>query len=143
MFVCQFSQSAYDKNRDWGGQIINYDGPPSRYLSNTLEPGVLQIGEPLLAKEFKPTLLTGQVFAGFVGSATVESGRVDAEQVGAICRSSSPINMTMRSAAPRFGSTAEITAKPEPSPRKPLRREKSSAAMPGSRTSSMATSPNF
>jgi anti-sigma factor RsiW len=83
MFVCQFSQSAYDKDREWGGQIINYDGPPSRYLSNTLEPGVLQIGEPLLAKEFKPTLLTGQVFAGFIGKATVEAGRVDAEQVGA------------------------------------------------------------
>jgi hypothetical protein len=28
-------------------------------------------------------LLTGQVFAGFIGSAVVESGRVNAEQVGA------------------------------------------------------------
>src|SRR5262249_18605365 len=37
----------------------------------------------LLAEEFKPTLLSGQVFAGFVGSATVESGRVDAEPIGA------------------------------------------------------------
>src|SRR6185369_11927884 len=54
----------------------------SRYLSNTLEPGVLQIGEPLLENEFRPTLLTGQVFAGFIGSATVESGRVDAMPVG-------------------------------------------------------------
>jgi len=87
LMVCQFSQDAYEKNRRWGGQILNYDGPPSReangYLSNTLHPGVLQIGEPLLAEEFKPSLLTGQVFAGFVGSATVESGRVDAKQVGA------------------------------------------------------------
>jgi hypothetical protein len=83
LLVCQFSPNAYDKRRTWGGQILNYDGPPSRFLSNTLEPGVLQIGEPLLAEEFKPTLLTGQVFAGFVGSATVESGRVDADQVGA------------------------------------------------------------
>ncbi|HTQ40162.1 MAG TPA: LamG-like jellyroll fold domain-containing protein [Pirellulales bacterium] len=85
--VCQFSPNAYDKNRRWGGQILNYDGPPSReangFLSNTLHPGVLQIGEPLLAEEFKPTLLTGQVFAGFVGSAIVESGRVDTRQVGA------------------------------------------------------------
>jgi anti-sigma factor RsiW len=84
--VCQFSPGAYDKNRRWGGQILNYDGPPGReangYLSNTLHPGVLQIGEPLLAEEFKPSLLTGQVFAGFVGSATVESGRVDAKQIG-------------------------------------------------------------
>jgi hypothetical protein len=83
IFVCQFSASAYDKSRRWGGQIINYDGPPSRYLSNTLEPGVLQIGEPLLEEEFKPALLTGQVFAGFIGSAVVESGRVDTQQVGA------------------------------------------------------------
>ena len=83
VFVCQFSPSAFDKDRRWGGQIINYDGPPSRYLSNTLEPGVLQIGEPLLENEFKPTLLTGQVFAGFIGSATVEAGRVDAAPVGA------------------------------------------------------------
>ena len=83
LFVCQFSPSAFDKDREWGGQILNYDGPPNRYLSGTTEPGVLQIGEPLLAKEFKPTLLTGQVFAGFIGSATVEAGRVDAEQIGA------------------------------------------------------------
>ncbi|HEY2826017.1 MAG TPA: LamG-like jellyroll fold domain-containing protein [Pirellulales bacterium] len=87
LMVCQFSSTAFDKNRRWGGQILNYDGPPGReangYLSNTLNPGVLQIGEPLLAEEFKSTLLTGQVFAGFVGSATVESGRVDAKPVGA------------------------------------------------------------
>ncbi len=83
VFVCQFSPSAYDRDRVWGGQILNYDGPPSRYLSDTLEPGVLQIGEPLLADEFKPTLLSAQVFAGFIGSVTVEAGRVDARQVGA------------------------------------------------------------
>jgi hypothetical protein len=81
-FVCQFSPNATDKSRRWGGQILNYDGPPSRYLSDTLEPGVLQIGEPLLEKEFKPTLFSAQVFAGFIGSATVESGRVDAMPVG-------------------------------------------------------------
>jgi hypothetical protein len=83
MFVCQFSQGAYARGRKWGGQIINYDGPPSRYLSNLLEPGVLQIGEPLLEEQFQPTLINGQVFAGFIGSATVESGRVDAAELGA------------------------------------------------------------
>lgn len=80
--VCQFSASALDEGRIWGGQILNYDGPPSRYLSNTLEPGVLQIGEPLLESQFRPTLITGQVFAGFVGALTVEAGRVDAHPVG-------------------------------------------------------------
>jgi hypothetical protein len=83
LLVCQFSASAFDKSRRWGGQIINYDGPPSRYLSDTLEPGVLQIGEPLLEEQFRPSLLTGQVFAGFIGSTTVEAGRVDAQPVGA------------------------------------------------------------
>jgi Concanavalin A-like lectin/glucanases superfamily len=82
MFVCQFGPQAFRPGRKWGGQIINYDGPPSRYLSDTSQPGVLQIGEPLLEEEFKPSLLTGQVFAGFIGSATVESGRVDAVPVG-------------------------------------------------------------
>lgn len=98
LFVCQFSPSAFDEGRLWGGQILNYDGPDrvpedvksdfdlaerTRFLSNTLVPGVLQIGEPLLETEFKPTMLTGQVFAGFIGSAVVEAGRIDAEPVGA------------------------------------------------------------
>jgi hypothetical protein len=78
LFVCQFGPQTFRPGRKWGGQIINYDGPPSRYLSDTSQPGVLQIGEPLLEEEFRPSLLTGQVFAGFIGSATVESGRVDA-----------------------------------------------------------------
>jgi hypothetical protein len=99
MFVCQFGPQAFRKDRKWGGQIINYDGPEpglakvksdlapdqaerTRFLSSTLVPGVLQIGEPLLEQEFKPSLLTGQVFAGFIGSATIESGRVDAAPVG-------------------------------------------------------------
>ena len=43
---------------------------------------MLQIGEPLLEQHFKPTLVTAKVFAGFIGSATVESGRVDADEVG-------------------------------------------------------------
>jgi hypothetical protein len=80
--VCQFSPSAYEPRR-WGGQILNYDGPPSRYLSNLLEPGVLQIGEPLLEEQFRPTLVTSQVFAGFIGRATVEAGRVDGAEIGA------------------------------------------------------------
>jgi len=98
LFVCQFSPHAFEPGRRWGGQILNYDGPDrepedvksdqdlaerTRYLSNTLVPGALQIGEPLLESEFKPALLTGQVFSGFVGSATVEAGRVDAVPIDA------------------------------------------------------------
>jgi hypothetical protein len=83
LLVCQFSQGAFAKGRQWGGQILNYDGPPSREASNTFAPGILQIGEPLLETDFKPTLITGQVFAGFIGSAVVESGRVDGREIGA------------------------------------------------------------
>ena len=80
--VCQFSPEAFSEDRIYGGQIINYDGPPNRELSNTHAPGVLQIGEPLLQEEFSPSLLTAQVFAGFIGKTTVEAGRVDATAVG-------------------------------------------------------------
>jgi hypothetical protein len=83
LIVGQFAPSAFAPGRRWGGQILNYDGPPSRYLSNLLEPGVLQIGEPLLESQFKPTLLSAQVFAGFIGSATMEVGRVDGATMGA------------------------------------------------------------
>lgn len=83
LIVCQFSPEAFSGDRIYGGQILNYDGPPTRELSNTLAPGILQIGEPLLKDEFKPSLITGQVFAGFIGKTTVEAGRVDAEPVGA------------------------------------------------------------
>lgn len=80
--VIQYSEQAFSSDRQWGGQILNYDGPPSREASNTFAPGILQIGEPLLAEEFQPSLLTAQVFAGFIGSAVVESGRVDAQPLG-------------------------------------------------------------
>jgi hypothetical protein len=83
LLVCQYSQGAFVRGRQWGGQILNYDGPPSREASNTFAPGILQIGEPLLETDFKPTLITGQVFAGFIGSAVVESGRVDGRAIGA------------------------------------------------------------
>ena len=95
-FVCQFSPKAFDKHRQWGGQILNYDGPPSRYLSNTLEPGVLQIGEPLLAEEFKPTLLTGQVFAGFVGSCACGVWQGRCRSIGRRCAGCCFVSLRLR-----------------------------------------------
>ena len=80
--VCRFTPAAFSEDRIYGGQILNYDGPPTRELTSTLAPGVLQIGEPLLQEEFQPSLLTAQVFAGFVGKTTVEAGRVDSYSVG-------------------------------------------------------------
>ncbi|MBX3432495.1 MAG: hypothetical protein KF847_04165 [Pirellulales bacterium] len=82
VLACQFSPGAFAPGRQWGGQIINYDGPPSREASNTLSPGILQIGEPLLEADFRPSRINAQVFAGFIGSAVVETGRVDADPLG-------------------------------------------------------------
>lgn len=80
--VCQFTEASFSADRKYGGQIINYDGPPTRELTNTLAPGVLQIGEPLLQEEFYPSSVTAQVFAGFIGMTTVEAARIDAAPVG-------------------------------------------------------------
>jgi hypothetical protein len=82
MIVCQFLESAFSNDRIYGGQILNYDGPPTRELTSTLAQGVLQIGEPLLKEEFQPSFISAQVFAGFIGSTTVEAGRTDAKPVG-------------------------------------------------------------
>ncbi len=82
VIVCQFTEDSFSTDRKYGGQIINYDGPPTRELTNTLAPGVLQIGEPLLEEEFHPSAVTAQVFAGFIGMTTIEAGRIDAAPAG-------------------------------------------------------------
>lgn len=136
LFVCQYSPSAFNKNRKWGGQILNYDGPPSReaygYLSNTLQPGVLQIGEPLLAEEFKPTLLTGQVFAGFVGMPRSNRAALTPIKSGPKCRSSRPMCTTTPTGGQRFRSTGSCAARHGHSLRKASLRGKSSAGTLGS-----------
>ena len=58
---------AYDKSRQWGGQILNYEMAPQPVFEQHVGPGVLKSQKTRCsAQEFKPTLLTGQVFAGLV-----------------------------------------------------------------------------
>ncbi len=78
--VLSYSKASLNPQRRWGGQIVSYDGPPSRQLAGTLQPGVIQIGEPLREGEFQATLVIALAFPGFVGETPVETGRVDATQ---------------------------------------------------------------
>lgn len=80
--VCQFSPGALRAKRSRGGQIINYNGPPHRLLSNTYEPGVLQIGEPIV-DGFKPTRLECKRFAGKHEGLDVSESVIQSAPIGA------------------------------------------------------------
>ncbi len=76
--VLAFGEPTYQAGRQWGAQVLNYDGPPSREAAGVVMPGVIQIGESLREREFAPGRPNALAFAGFVGATAVESGRVDA-----------------------------------------------------------------
>jgi hypothetical protein len=80
--VCQFSPGAIRGKRSRGGQILNYNGPPHRLLSNTYEPGVLQIGEPIV-DGFKPTRLECKRFAGKHEGRDISESIVRSAPIGA------------------------------------------------------------
>jgi hypothetical protein len=65
-----------------GGQILNYNGPPHRLLSNTYEPGVLQIGEPIV-DGFAPTRLEAKRFAGKHEGRDISESQIVSQTVGA------------------------------------------------------------
>lgn len=78
VMVLAFGEATYEAGRQWGAQVLNYDGPPSREAAGVVMPGVIQIGESLREREFAPGRPNALAFAGFVGATAVESGRVDA-----------------------------------------------------------------
>jgi hypothetical protein len=80
--VCQFSPGALRGKRTRGGQILNYNGPPHRLLSNTYEPGVLQVGEPIV-DGFKPTRLECKRFAGKHEGRDVSESIIQSAPIGA------------------------------------------------------------
>jgi hypothetical protein len=47
-----------------GGQIINYNGPPSRFLPDVSGPGVLQLGEKIDAWNGPPSAVSAKAFVG-------------------------------------------------------------------------------
>jgi hypothetical protein len=81
--VCQFSQRALRPERKRGGQLLNYNGPPHRLVSSTYEPGVLQIGEPIV-EGFAPTRLGGKLFAGRIDKRDVSDAEMYSSPLGSI-----------------------------------------------------------
>jgi hypothetical protein len=79
--VCQFNKAAMRPGRKRGGQILNYNGPPHRLVSSTYEPGVLQIGEPIV-EGFAPTRLGGKLFSGRLGGKDVSESEMYASPLG-------------------------------------------------------------
>lgn len=81
LIVCQFNKAALRPGRKRGGQILNYNGPPHRLVSSTYEPGVLQIGEPIV-DGFAPTRLGGKLFAGRLDGRDVSESEMYASPIG-------------------------------------------------------------
>jgi hypothetical protein len=80
--VCKFNKAALRPGRKRGGQLLNYNGPPHRLVSSTYEPGVLQIGEPIV-EGFAPTRLGGKLFAGRIGNRDVSEAEMYSSALGA------------------------------------------------------------
>ena len=80
--VCQYSKHAMRSGRKRGGQILNYNGPPHRLVSSTYEPGVLQIGEPIV-EGFEPTRIGGKLFSGRLDGADVSESEAYTPPLGA------------------------------------------------------------
>ena len=82
LMVCQYSKAALRPGRKRGGQLLNYNGPPHRLVSSTYEPGVLQIGEPIV-EGFAPTRLGGKLFAGRLDGQDVSEAEMYTSALGA------------------------------------------------------------
>ena len=61
--VFQYAQPLTDAERV-GGQIVNYNGPPSRYLPDIRSPGVLQLGEKIDNWNGPITSIAAKAFVG-------------------------------------------------------------------------------
>ena len=79
--VCKFVKGALREGRKRGGQLLNYNGPPHRLVSSTYEPGVLQIGEPIV-EGFAPTRLGGKLFAGRIDDRDVSEAEMYSSAIG-------------------------------------------------------------
>ena len=66
-----------------GGQIINYNGPPSRYLPDVNSPGVLQLGEKIDTWDGPASSIAAKAFVGRGSNRTnVSAGVVVSEPLG-------------------------------------------------------------
>jgi hypothetical protein len=66
-----------------GGQIVNYNGPPSRYLPDIQSPGVLQLGEKIRVADGPYMSVSAKAFVGKDARGTdVSAGVVVSESLG-------------------------------------------------------------
>jgi hypothetical protein len=82
--IVVFQYAPQDEGKEYvGGQIINYNGPPSRYLPDVHSPGVLQLGEKIDSWNGPPLSIAAKAFVGHdSGGADVSAGIVKAESLG-------------------------------------------------------------
>lgn len=67
----------------FGGQILNYNGPPSRYLPDVYSPGVLQLGEKIDGWNGPPGSIAAKAFVGRDSrGADVSTGVVVSDSLG-------------------------------------------------------------
>ncbi len=85
--VCVFQYAPPVAGRERvGGQIVNYNGPPSRYLPDIRSPGVLQLGEKIDSWNGPVTSIAAKVFVGHdsrgadISAGVVVSKRLDYSQ---------------------------------------------------------------
>lgn len=80
--VMQYAAPSEGKDRV-GGQIINYNGPPSRYLPDVYSPGVLQLGEKIDVWTGPMLSIAGKAFVGHDSrGADVSTGIVKSNSLG-------------------------------------------------------------
>jgi hypothetical protein len=66
-----------------GGQLLNYNGPPSRYLPDIYNPGVLQLGEKIDSWNVAPSSIAAKAFVGRDSrGADVSAGVVVSKPIG-------------------------------------------------------------
>jgi hypothetical protein len=62
--IAVFQQAEPLASPQIGGQIINYNGPPSRFLPDVNGPGVLQLGEKIDSWNGPPSSISAKAFVG-------------------------------------------------------------------------------
>jgi len=81
--VLVFQHAPPEIGEHGGGQIINYNGPPSRYLPDVHSPGVLQVGEKVTSRDGPAGSIAAKAFVGRDSrGADVSAGIVASDSLG-------------------------------------------------------------
>jgi hypothetical protein len=80
--VFQYARPQGASETKAAGQILNYNGPPSRYLATTYQPGVLQIGHQLGPRRPEPTTFSAKAYSGREAGFDVSTGWLTSGPIG-------------------------------------------------------------